>query len=126
MRYALFLTLLFALVSAAMFTAAHSLADEQELALEQCINGGVSASGLQEMQALEDEDRGSRSQSGLQQGSEPDGIYENDIACFSWGARQFHPLTVDSSCCYLDRDRELFLVSGTVHCCCYRSRLYQG
>ncbi len=107
MRYALFLTLLFSLVSAAMFTAAPILADKPNL-------------------ALEDEDPGSRSQSGLGRVSETDSIYENDIACFSWGARQFHPLTVDSSCCYLDRDRELFLVSGTVHCCCYRSRLYQG
>ena len=126
MKYVLSLTLSFILVSAAMFTAARCLADEQDLALEPCINGGVSATGLFETQTLEDATRGGRWQHGLKRKSEPDGGYENDVACFSWGARQFHPLTVDSSCCYVDQDRELFLVSGAVHCCCYRSRFFQG
>ena len=124
MKYVLSLSLPFILVSAAMLIAAHSLADEQDLALEPCINGGVSATGLFETQTLEDVARGDRWQHGLKRKSEPDGGYENDIACFSWGTRQFHPLTVDSSCCYVDR--ELFLVSGTVHCCCYRSGFFQG
>jgi hypothetical protein len=126
MKYVLSVTLPFILVSAALFTAAPILADEPDLALEPCINGGVSASGLYETQALEHAARVGGWQHGRKPGSEADGGYENDIACFNWGARQFHPLTVDSSCCYLDPDRELFLVSGAVHCCCYRSRVYQG